>query len=135
MGFASNSRLCNTLSQPLIPASGMAVQRGDFPIRIRTMALISDATVIIEAGDTSGSLSQGWEALRLGRPLFIAKSAIDYGSLTWPKQMLNHGQARDAGRAAHNKRSTNGKKCGVKDGRFPASGSHIFYPISFTNCH
>jgi DNA processing protein len=55
------------------------------------MALISDATVIIEAGQTSGSLSQGWEALRLGRPLFIAKSIIDNPSLTWPQEMLGYG--------------------------------------------
>lgn len=71
--------------------SGIAVQRGNFPIRNRTMALISDATVIIEAGDTSGSLSQGWEALRLGRPLFIARSVVDDASLAWPRQMLNYG--------------------------------------------
>jgi len=71
--------------------SGIAVQRGNFLIRNRIMALISDATVIIEAGDTSGSLSQGWEALRLGRPLFIAKSSIDDASLAWPRQMLHYG--------------------------------------------
>ena len=65
------------------------VQRGNFPIRNRTMALISDATVIIEAGETSGSLSQGWEALRLGRPLFIAQSIVD--SLAWPQQMIGYG--------------------------------------------
>jgi DNA processing protein len=67
------------------------VQRGNFPIRNRTMALISDATVIIEAGETSGSLSQGWEALRLGRQLFIAQSIIDNPGLTWPSKMLDYG--------------------------------------------
>jgi DNA processing protein len=72
-------------------AVGRPVQRGNFPIRNRTMALISDATVIIEAGESSGSLSQGWEALRLGRPLFIAKSVIENSSLTWPQEMLNYG--------------------------------------------
>jgi DNA processing protein len=70
---------------------GMAVQCGNFPIRNRTMALISDATVIVEAGETSGSLSQGWEGLRLGRPLFIAKSVIDDPLLTWSRQMLHYG--------------------------------------------
>jgi DNA processing protein len=71
--------------------SGIPVQRGNFPLRNRTMALVSDVTVIIEAGEGSGSLSQGWEALRLGRPLFIAKSAVDDASLTWPREMLNYG--------------------------------------------
>jgi len=71
--------------------SGMPVQKGNFPIRNRTMALISDATVIIEASNTSGSLSQGWEALRLGRPLFIAKSIVEDNSLTWPEKMQQYG--------------------------------------------
>jgi DNA processing protein len=46
--------------------------------------------VIIEAGEGSGTLSQGWEALRLGRPLFLLKSLVESG-LAWPHEMLNHG--------------------------------------------
>lgn len=70
---------------------GMPVQRGNFVMRNRTMALISDATIIVEAGDKSGSLHQGWEALRLGRSLFIWKSIVEDQSLTWPKQMIDYG--------------------------------------------
>ena len=72
-------------------AVGSPVQRKNFPLRNRTMALISDATVIIEAGNTSGSLSQGWEALRLGRPLFLAKSVTEDPSLKWPAEMIHFG--------------------------------------------
>lgn len=63
----------------------------DFVLRNRTMALISDATIIVEAGDTSGSLHQGWEALRLGRPLFIWKSIFSNTKLIWPEKMLQYG--------------------------------------------
>jgi DNA processing protein len=63
----------------------------DFVVRNRTMALISDATIIIEALDTSGSLHQGWEALRLGRSLFIWKSILNNPRLNWPKKMLQYG--------------------------------------------
>jgi DNA processing protein len=63
----------------------------DFVLRNRTMALISDATIIVEAGDTSGSLHQGWEALRLGRPLFIWKSILSNTQLSWPKKMIQYG--------------------------------------------
>ena len=63
----------------------------DFVLRNRTMALISDATIIVEAGDTSGSLHQGWEALRLGRPLFIWKSIFNNTQLSWPEKMLQYG--------------------------------------------
>lgn len=63
----------------------------DFPIRNRTMALISDATVIIEAGESSGTLHQGWEALRLGRSLFIWRTILENKKLSWPQDMLNYG--------------------------------------------
>lgn len=71
-------------------APGTPAMRGNFPQRNRTMALLSDATVIVEAGKTSGTKHQGWEALRLGRPLFILQSLADSG-LDWVKEMLEYG--------------------------------------------
>lgn len=71
-------------------APGSSVSKGNFPRRNRTMALIADASVIVEAGEGSGTLSQGWEALRLGRPLFLLKSLVESG-LTWPREMIDHG--------------------------------------------
>jgi DNA processing protein len=55
------------------------------------MALISDASVIVEAGDGSGSLSQGWEALRLGRPLFLMASILNQRDRSWPRKMTEYG--------------------------------------------
>ena len=55
------------------------------------MALLTDATVIAEAGERSGSLWQGWEALRLGRRLFIMRSMVEDKTLTWPAEMLRYG--------------------------------------------
>ncbi len=72
-------------------APGAAVAKSNFPCRNRLMALIAHATVIIEAGDDSGALAQGWEALRLGRPLFIPQSTLEDAGLTWPRRMLHHG--------------------------------------------
>jgi len=72
-------------------AAGHLVQRSNFPRRNRTMALVSDATVIVEAGKTSGTRHQGYEALRLGRPLFILKSVFDHPGLEWPEEMLDYG--------------------------------------------
>ena len=71
--------------------TGYPTQPKNFVIRNRLMALISDASIIVEAGDTSGSLHQGWEALRLGRPLFIWKSIIENSSVIWPEKMLQYG--------------------------------------------
>ncbi len=63
----------------------------DFALRNRTMAIISDATVIVEAGESSGSLYQGWETLRIGRPLFICKAMSENEELEWPKKMIDYG--------------------------------------------
>lgn len=60
-------------------------------MRNRTMALLSDATVIVEAGEGSGTLHQGWEALRLGRPLFLLDLVLSDASLEWPGKMIGYG--------------------------------------------
>jgi len=70
---------------------GYPIQPKNFVLRNRTMALISNASIIVEAGDASGSLHQGWEALRLGRPLFIWSSTMNDSSLSWPKKMAMYG--------------------------------------------
>ena len=70
---------------------GYPIQPKNFVLRNRTMALISNASIIVEAKDDSGSLHQGWEALRLGRPLFIWSSTVNDSSLDWPKKMVMYG--------------------------------------------
>lgn len=63
----------------------------NFVIRNRTMALVSDATIIVEAGERSGTRHLGWEALRLGRQVLLMENLITDQGLTWPKQMLDYG--------------------------------------------
>ena len=70
---------------------GVPFMRQNFPRRNRTMALLSDATVIVEAGEKSGTLHQGWEALRLGRILFLMESVANDPRLTWTKEMIHYG--------------------------------------------
>ena len=70
---------------------GQPTQPKNFVLRNRTMALICNASIIVEAGDTSGSLHQGWEALRLGRSLFIRQSLANDSRLRWPKKMIDYG--------------------------------------------
>jgi len=70
---------------------GYPTTKKDFALRNRTMALISDASVIVEAGDGSGTLYQGWETIRLGRPLFICKNVVRNLELKWPKEMIEYG--------------------------------------------
>lgn len=68
--------------------------KGNFPKRNRVMAALCDATVIVEASDTSGSLHQAAECVRLGRWLFIAKSLVDNPELEWPKKFLTGPRTR-----------------------------------------
>ena len=72
-------------------APGVPSQPKNFPIRNRTMALLSHATIIVEAEDKSGSLHQGWEALRLGRPLFVLDRLMTDPSLSWPAELAHYG--------------------------------------------
>jgi len=91
---AQNSLLQELMSREHLVISqfkvGTDVIRANFIQRNRTMALISDASIIVQAGESSGSLSQGWETLRLGRPLFIWKSIFE-SSLRWPANMVSYG--------------------------------------------
>lgn len=70
---------------------GHPVLKKNFPVRNRLMALISDATIIIEAHNKSGTIHQGWEALRLARPLYILESAHDPSESSWSSVFLSYG--------------------------------------------
>ena len=55
-----------------------------FPRRNVTMASISEATIIVEASDTSGSLTQARACLAQNKKLFILNSCFENKSITWP---------------------------------------------------
>lgn len=71
--------------------AGSPPARRNFPQRNRTMALLSDALVIVEASQKSGTVSQGWETLRLGRTLFLLEPVVDNPALSWPTEMRRYG--------------------------------------------
>ena len=65
-----------------------------FPRRNMTMASISQATVIMEASDTSGSLVQARECLKQNKKLFIMDSCFNNTKTTWPKTYEKKGAIR-----------------------------------------
>jgi DNA processing protein len=69
---------------------GSPVTRKNFVIRNRTMALISDTTVIVEAGERTGVISQAWESIRLGRPLFVT-SIVESRNPSWLSELRRYG--------------------------------------------
>jgi DNA processing protein len=73
---------------------GKRVFQSHFPERNKLMAALSDGTVIIEAGETSGTLHQAAECVRLGRWLFIAQAVMDDSDLSWPKRFESYDKFR-----------------------------------------
>lgn len=59
-----------------------------------TMSALTDATVIVEAGETSGTLTQARAALYQGRKLFILNSCFERKDLTWPARFEERGAIR-----------------------------------------
>jgi DNA processing protein len=65
-----------------------------FPERNITMSALTQATVIVEAGDTSGTLIQARAALAQGRKLFILESNYQKPGLRWPHRFAERGAIR-----------------------------------------
>lgn len=67
------------------------VNRWNFPTRNGVMSGISLATIIMEAGETSGALKQADYALKQCRDVLIPQSAVDSDLIQWPKKYVAKG--------------------------------------------
>lgn len=65
-----------------------------FPERNVTMSALTEATIIVEASDTSGSLTQARAALAQKRKLFILDSCFKRKDITWPATYEKRGAIR-----------------------------------------
>lgn len=65
-----------------------------FPERNVTMSALTEATIIVEAGETSGTFTQARAALAQGRKLFILDSCFRNPALTWPRKFQEQGAIR-----------------------------------------
>lgn len=73
---------------------GINFTRLFFPERNITMAALSDATIIVEASETSGTLIQAKAALKQGRKVFILNNNFENPHLTWPRKLEEKGAIR-----------------------------------------
>lgn len=69
-------------------------KRNYFPERNKTMAAISDATVIVEASETSGTHTQAKACFDQGKELFILNSCFNNPNIKWPQKYLTQGAHR-----------------------------------------
>jgi len=70
------------------------INRFFFPERNVTMSALTEATIIVEAGETSGTLVQAKAAIDQGRKLFILDSCFRKKDLTWPRKFQEKGAIR-----------------------------------------
>lgn len=100
---AENELLQRTIGKDYLVVSQVPVKRYEmqsfrgnrffFPERNATMSALTDATVIVEAGETSGTLIQAKAALEQGRKLFVLESCFGQG-LRWPERLAAKGAIR-----------------------------------------
>ena len=99
-----NRRLQQRLAADFLVISQVPVRRYEdqdyrrnrafFPARNVTMSALTAATVVVEAGATSGTLLQAGAALRQGRTLFIMDNCFRDTSLAWPERLEANGAVR-----------------------------------------
>lgn len=68
--------------------------RGFFPERNKTMSALTDATIIVEASETSGTLIQARAALEQKRKLFILDNNFRNPDISWPARLEKQGAIR-----------------------------------------
>jgi DNA processing protein len=81
---------------PVLRYSKQAVPQNRlfFPERNVTMSALTEGTIIVEAGETSGTLTQARAAVHQGRKLFILDSCFERRDITWPAAYRARGAVR-----------------------------------------
>lgn len=99
-----NAQLQNEIAERFLLISQVPIVRSSrqrphqnrmfFPERNITMSALTEATIIVEAGETSGTLTQARAAIQQGRKLFILDSCFQDPRLTWPRKFAAKGAIR-----------------------------------------
>ena len=93
-GIAQNFLLISQVPVYRYSKQDFRRNRGFFPERNKTMSALTEATIIVEAGETSGTLIQARAALAQGRKLFISDSCFQNPALSWPHEFKSKGAIR-----------------------------------------
>ena len=99
-----NTELQNTIRDNFLLISQVPFQRylgqdyranrSFFPERNITMSALTEATIIVEASETSGTLYQARAAIAQNRKLFILDSCFNNPAITWPARFEKKGAIR-----------------------------------------
>lgn len=92
--IATNHLLISQVPLYKYDKQSFVTKRLYFPERNVVMAAISNATIIVEASETSGTHSQAKACFDLGKKLFILNSCFENRDITWPAKYLEKGAVR-----------------------------------------
>ncbi len=65
-----------------------------FPERNITMSALTDASIIVEIGESRGTYIQSKAALDQGRPLFLLNNCFEKADISWPERFAKRGAVR-----------------------------------------
>lgn len=65
-----------------------------FPERNVTMSALTDASIIVEIGESRGTYIQSKAALDQGRPLFLLNNCFEKSDIDWPAKFKKRGAVR-----------------------------------------
>ena len=65
-----------------------------FPERNITMSALTDASIIVEIGESRGTYIQSKAALDQGRPLFLLNNCFEKADINWPERFASRGAIR-----------------------------------------
>ena len=65
-----------------------------FPERNVTMSALTDASIIVEIGESNGTFIQSKAALDQGRPLFLLNNCFKKKGINWPARFAERGAVR-----------------------------------------
>lgn len=101
---AENKKLQEVIARDYLLISQVPIKRWEnqgpkqnrifFPERNITMSALTEATIIVEAGETSGTLVQARHALKQKRKLFILDSCFKNPNINWPHRFEKEGAIR-----------------------------------------
>lgn len=92
--IAKNHLLVSQIPIVRYESDNIKFNRFYFPERNKTMSALSKATIIVEAGETSGTLIQAKAALKQRRKVFILNNCFENPQLTWPQKFEKQGAIR-----------------------------------------
>jgi DNA processing protein len=92
--IAENLLIISQVPVLLYESKDWRYNRKFFPERNVTMSALTDASIIVEIGESNGTYIQSRAALDQGRPLFLLNNCFKKAGVNWPARFAGRGAVR-----------------------------------------